>query len=56
MHISALLAAVCVGCTSAALDTTKYARSRVLKEGAMKIYWTLDENTIHLALEAKATG
>lgn len=51
-----VLSAVCMGFASAALNTTKYSHSKVLKEGTMKIFWRLDADTIHLALEATATG
>lgn len=51
-----LATAVCVGGASAALNTTKYARSKILKENETKIFWTLDKDSIHLALEATAKG
>lgn len=55
MALGALLLAVYLGVASAALDTTKYPRSIILKEGAMKMSWKIDGHMIHLALEATGT-
>jgi len=55
--VAIVLALTCLlSCASAALDTSKYARSKVLKADAMKMYWRIEGDTVHLAVEATATG
>jgi len=49
MAIGALPLAVYLVVASAALDTTKYLRSIILKEGATKISWKIDGHMIHFA-------
>jgi len=55
--VAIVLALTCLlSGASAALDTSKYARSKVLKANAMKMYWRIEGDTVHLAVEATATG